>query len=41
MIILKTNFVHPSALGSRLDTEASSTNVFSGFCDRYIWNIGF
>ena len=40
-IILKINFIHPSALGSPLDTDASGKNFFLDFCDRHIWNSSF
>lgn len=41
IVILKINFIHLSTLGSCLDIEAWSTDIFSGFWDRYIWNSGF
>lgn len=40
-VILKINIIHPSSLDNHLDTETSSSDVFSGFCDRLIWNSGF
>lgn len=40
-VIPKINFIHPLALDNHLDTETSSSDDFSGFCDRLIRNSGF